>query len=77
LLKEREIKVDLEKLFTVEEAGGYLGYHPEHIRRLARRGELKGRKFGRIGRGGSWRFTQEDLDAVRVRLYDPEEVNDT
>ena len=75
MLKERD--GNLEHLFTAEEAGEYLDYHPEYVRQLARKGELKGLKLGRRGRGGSWRFTKEGLDAIRVRLYYPEEVEDT
>ena len=68
--------VEEEELYTAEEAGEYLQYHPEYVRLLARNGELKGLKLGRRGRGGSWRFAKEDLDDIKVRLYDPLEVNE-
>ena len=51
-----------ERPMTVREAAEYLQYHPEYVRDLARRGELKGSRTGRSGRG-TWRFTKEDLDA--------------
>lgn len=71
--EERKLLKEKERLYTVEEAAEYLRYHPEHIRRLARRGELRGLK---IGRGGGWRFSREALDAILVRVY-PEEVDET
>jgi len=75
--------LEVEELYTAEEAAEYLQYHPEYVRRLARNGELKGlRRKRRGGRGkgrggpGEWRFRKEDLDAIRRRIYDPaEEVN--
>jgi len=74
-LETKTLKVeDLDEadLYTLEEAAEYLDYHPEHVRRLARGGEVRGFKWGRRG---EWRFRKEDLDAIRVRLWDPREVN--
>ncbi len=66
-----------ERLYTVEEAADYLRYHPEHIRRLARRGELAGRKVGHRG-GGEWRFSRDELDGLlSPRGYPREEVDET
>lgn len=57
---------------TVREAAEYLHYHPEYVRELARKGELKGRRTGHTGRG-TWRFTKEDLDAFSSpRVYTKE-----
>jgi excisionase family DNA binding protein len=53
VLKERR------RTMTALEAAEYLGMHPESVRRLARRGELPGRKIGK-----EWRFRPEDLDAL-------------
>ncbi len=47
---------------TVRKAAEYLQYHHEYVRELARRGELRGSRTGRTGRG-TWRFAKEDLDA--------------
>lgn len=49
-----------QKLMNISEASEYLGFHPEHVRRLARQGKIKGRKIG----GREWRFRPEDLDAI-------------
>lgn len=51
------------KLLSVDEAAEYIGFHPEHIRRLARQGKLNGAKIG----GRAWRFRPEDLDAFFER----------
>ena len=63
------------RLVNVEEAAEYLGLHPESVRRMARRGDIRGRKIGRRGGEGEWRFRPEDLDAA----FDQEtkEVNDS
>ncbi len=58
------------KLMSVEEAAEYLGFHPEHVRRLARQGKLNGRKIG----GKAWRFRPEDLEAI---FEEDQEVNDS
>ncbi len=56
------------KLLNISEAAEYLGFHPEHVRRMARQGKINGRKIG----GKEWRFRPEDLDA----LFE-EEVDET
>ncbi len=53
---------------NILEAAEYLGFHPEHVRRLARQEKIKGRKIG----GKEWRFRQEDLDAI----FEDEEVDE-
>jgi len=57
------------KLLNISEAAEYLGFHPEHVRRMARQGKINGRKIG----GKEWRFRPEDLDA----LFEDEEVDET
>ena len=54
---------------NVREASEYLGYHPEHVRELARQGKIKGRKIG----GKEWRFRPEDLDA----LFEDQEADES
>lgn len=54
-------------LCTVSDAAEVLGYHPEHVRRLVRQGELV--PDGRIGR--SYVFNREALEAWKAaRLTD-------
>jgi excisionase family DNA binding protein len=60
--------VERQKLMNILEAAEYLGFHPEHVRRLARQEKIKGRKIG----GKEWRFRQEDLDAI----FEDEEVDE-
>ena len=52
--------VEKKKLYNISDAAEHLGFHPEHVRRLARQGKIKGRKIG----GKEWRFRPEDLDAL-------------
>jgi excisionase family DNA binding protein len=67
--QERGVQVlkQRRRLIDVREAAEYLGFHREHVRRLARQGKIKGRKIG----GKEWRFRPEDLDA----LFEEEEVD--
>jgi excisionase family DNA binding protein len=46
---------------NVHEAAEYLGFHEEHVRRLAREGKIKGRKIG----GKEWRFRPGDRGSGR------------
>ena len=50
-----------ECLLTIPEVAQWLGFHPEHVRRLARQGALPAMKAGR-GRG-SWRFSRAEVEA--------------
>ena len=43
-------------LWTVEDVAQYLSLEPETVRRMARDGQLPGRKIGRV-----WRFRETDL----------------
>jgi excisionase family DNA binding protein len=48
---------------TVHEAAALAGYHPDHIRRLIRAGEVSARKFGPV-----WAVSQESLVAYLSRM---------
>ena len=45
-----------DDLITVEEAAQRSGYNPEYIRRLARTGKIKAKKFGVV-----WQVSLESL----------------
>jgi excisionase family DNA binding protein len=44
-------------ILSVEEAAALLGFHPESVRRLARRGRIPAVKFG----ARAWAFDSEEL----------------
>ena len=44
-------------ILNVEEAAALLGFHPESVRRLARRGRIPAVKFG----ARAWVFDREEL----------------
>jgi excisionase family DNA binding protein len=46
----------MQNLYTVEQVAEKFEVHPETVRKLARAGELSGKKIG-----NSWRFSDEDL----------------
>lgn len=50
-------EVILKEILTPREAAQYLSVHVRTIYRLAKNGEIPGRKVG-----GSWRFKKEALD---------------
>ena len=56
-------KKDKLKYLTTQEAAEYLGYkHPESIRRLARRGVIRGyRRPTAPKQKGPWYFLEQDL----------------
>lgn len=43
---------------TVQQAADLSGYHPNHIRRLVRSGEIQARKWGQ-----SWQVSRQSLKA--------------
>jgi excisionase family DNA binding protein len=47
-----------EKWLTVAEAAQRAGYHPEHIRRLIRNGDLRARKYANL----VWQVDSDSLD---------------
>ncbi len=49
------------RLLTVHEVADQLGYHPETVREMARRGEIPALKLG--GRTSPYRFRQSQIDA--------------
>lgn len=46
----------MQNLYTVDQVAEKFEVHPETIRKLARSGDLSGKKIG-----NSWRFSDEDL----------------
>ena len=46
----------MEKLYNIHEASEFLGYHPNHLRRIAREGKIEYYKAGK-----EFRFTKEML----------------
>lgn len=49
-----EVLLSTEPLWTVEEVASYLRLSPTTVRAMARRGDLPGRKVGRV-----WRFAPQ------------------
>jgi excisionase family DNA binding protein len=55
---------NFERFLNSREAAALLQIHPKTLQRLARKGELRGMRVGRL-----WRFRASDLDAwVHLRL---------
>jgi hypothetical protein len=52
---------DFEPFVDAVVAGGYLGLHPETVRRKARKGILPGHPLGE-GKRKKWRFLLSELD---------------
>ena len=50
----------MEKWFTVKEAARLLGYHPNHLRRLLRKGAVNGRKQ----RNGHWKISRREVARI-------------
>ena len=46
----------LEEWLTTEQAAELSGYHPNHIRRLVRSGEVEARKWGQ-----AWQISRQSL----------------
>jgi len=51
----------MDELLTVKEAARALGYHPNHLRRLLRRGVIRGRK----PRNRQWVITQRQVEWIK------------
>lgn len=49
----------VRRFLTVRQVAEWLGYHPDHVRRLARQGKLPGRTIS-----GSWRFDSSEIEAL-------------
>jgi len=56
-LQNPRVEFWLRDIMTPREAAGYLNVHVRTIYRLAKKGEIPGRKVG-----GSWRFKKTALD---------------
>ncbi|MBP8056837.1 MAG: helix-turn-helix domain-containing protein [Chloroflexi bacterium] len=46
----------MEDWITTQDAAELSGYHPDHLRRLIRAGEIRGRKWG-----SAWQVSRESL----------------
>jgi excisionase family DNA binding protein len=46
----------IEDWITTRDAAEISGYHPDHLRRLIRAGEVKARKFGNV-----WQVSEQSL----------------
>lgn len=56
------IMPDLVGYITTKEAAENLGYHIEHIRRMLREGDLRGKKIGYM-----WFVQQESIEVYRKK----------
>ena len=56
-IRIQNYKVGIKEIMTPHEAAEYLSVHVRTIYRLAKNGEIPGRKLG-----GSWRFKKDTLD---------------
>lgn len=54
--------MSIEETVWAKDAATEMGFHVEHVRRLLRTGELRGRKIGR-----RWKVTRESMDAYGHR----------
>jgi excisionase family DNA binding protein len=70
-LVRRTGELRTKEILTPREAADYLSVHVRTIYRLAKNGEIPGRKIG-----GSWRFKKDTLDEwLSVRENPPAEDN--
>ena len=53
----------LSDWLSTQEAAKMAGYHPDHIRRLIRKGDIQARKWG-----NAWMVNKESLLAYLVRI---------
>jgi len=53
----------MDELLTVKEAARALGYHPNHLRRLLRRGVVRGHKLP----SRRWLITHREVQRVKDR----------
>jgi excisionase family DNA binding protein len=51
----------MTKPLTVKEAAEQLGYHPDHLRRLLRRGTVKGETFS-----GVWMVNSAEVERIKA-----------
>ena len=66
---------DLKDYMTTEEAAKRLGFHPDHIRRMLRQGDLTGDKMGI-----TWLVSKKSVDDYKKRTeglskFDPRRGN--
>jgi excisionase family DNA binding protein len=55
-----------EVWITVEEAAALGGYHPQHVRELARAGRIHAKRFGRL----AWQIERASLLAYMTEMQE-------
>ena len=50
----------MAKPLTVKEAANELGYHPDHLRRILRKGIVKGETFS-----GVWMIDRQEVERIK------------
>lgn len=53
-----------DEWLSVNEAAALSGYHPQHVRELARNGRVSARRFGRL----VWQIERASLDAYVAEM---------
>lgn len=61
------------EILTLKEAAEYLKLHPDTVKRLAQKGEIKGRRVGR-GKNAVWRFDKNELWESLIANQKPPET---
>jgi excisionase family DNA binding protein len=62
-IREGECLMEHEEWLTINQAAELSGYHPDHIRRIVRKGEIEARKFGPV-----WAVNHESLISYVHRM---------
>jgi len=50
----------MERPLTVQEAAEQMGYHPDHLRRLLRKGKVEGERIGQV-----WLISHAEVDRIK------------
>jgi len=51
----------MSETMTANEAAAMLGYHPDHVRRLLRKGTVKAEQFGR-----TWMIDCQEVERIKA-----------
>lgn len=51
----------MDKPLTLQEAAELLGYHPDHVRRLLKGGQMKAERFHR-----AWAIPRQEVDRIKA-----------
>ena len=51
----------MSRPLTVQEAAGELGYHPDHMRRLVRKGTVEAERFGYV-----WMIDPAEVERIKA-----------